>query len=200
MHGRGGPQHKYLQDLIRRWAEDRGYTVAIEKLVLDGLGIIDLVLERRGAEPIACEISVTTSPDHELQNAQKCLAAGLAHVFLVAPDKETLGRVRARAASVLPASQMKKVRFVLPEQVLASVSVLELQNVAAEEPAVESKELLTAKEVEALLRIDVKTIYNYVQRGLIPYVRIQSNLRFVKADVLAWVAEHSSEVKSRKGK
>jgi predicted DNA-binding transcriptional regulator AlpA len=68
--------------------------------------------------------------------------------------------------------------------------------VAAEEPAAESKELLTAKEVEALLRIDVKTIYNYVQRGLILNVRIQSNLRFVKAEVLAWVAEHSSEVQN----
>lgn len=196
--GRGGPQHKYLQDLIRRWAEDRGYTVTIEKPVLDGLGIVDLVLERRGAETIACEISVTTSPEHELQNAQKCLTAGFAHVFLVAPDKETLVRVRARAASVLPASQMKKVRFVLPEQVFASVSVLESRHAAPEEPAPESKELLTAKEVEALLRIDKKTIYNYVQRGLIPYVRIQSNLRFVKADVLAWVAEHRSEGQSPK--
>jgi predicted DNA-binding transcriptional regulator AlpA len=196
--GRGGPQHKYLQDLIRRWAEDRGYTVTIEKPVLDGLGIVDLVLERRGAEPIACEISVTTSPDHELQNAQKCLAAGFVHVFLVAPDKKTLGRVRLRAASVLPASQMKKVRFVLPEQVFASVSILESRRVTAEEPATESKELLTAKEVEALLRIDVKTIYNYVQRGLIPYVRIQSNLRFVRSDVLAWVAEHRSEAQGQK--
>jgi predicted DNA-binding transcriptional regulator AlpA len=196
--GRGGPQHKYLQDLIRRWAEDRGYAVTIEKPVLDGMGIVDLVLERRGTDPIACEISVTTSSDHELQNAQKCLVAGFPHVFLVAPDKETLTRVRTRAASVLPASQMKKVWFVLPEQVFASVSVLESRRMAVEETAVESKELLTAKEVEALLRIDVKTIYNYVQRGLIPYVRIQSNLRFVKADVLAWVAEHSSEVQNQK--
>jgi hypothetical protein len=54
--------------------------------------------------------------------------------------------------------------------------------------------------VEALLRIDVKTIYSYVQRGLIPYVRIQSNLRFVKADVLRWVVEHSSEVQNPKRK
>jgi len=44
----------------------------------------------------------------------------------------------------------------------------------------------------------VKTIYNYVQRGLIPYVRIQSNLRFVKSEVLAWVAEHRSEVQNPK--
>jgi excisionase family DNA binding protein len=93
---------------------------------------------------------------------------------------------------------MKKVRFVLPEQVFASVSVLESRPMAAEQATAESKELLTAKEVEALLRIDVKTIYNYVQRGLIPYVRIQSNLRFVKADILAWVAEHGSEVQNQK--
>src|SRR5208283_1817545 len=45
--GRGGPQHKYLQDLIKRWAEDRGYTVTLEKPVLDGLGIVDLVLDKR---------------------------------------------------------------------------------------------------------------------------------------------------------
>lgn len=52
-------------------------------------------------------------------------------------------------------------------------------------------EILTAKELEALLRIDVKTIYGYVQRGLIPYVRIQSNLRFRKQEVLDWLASQS---------
>lgn len=56
---------------------------------------------------------------------------------------------------------------------------------------VEIPEILTAKELEAFLRIDVKTIYGYVQRGLIPYVRIQSNLRFRKQDVLDWLDDHS---------
>src|ERR1035441_10161988 len=78
----------------------REYTVTLEKQVLDGLGIVDLVLEKRGCVPVACEICVTTSPDHELQNAEKCLAAGFEKVFLVAPDKEVLQRVRSRAASV----------------------------------------------------------------------------------------------------
>jgi excisionase family DNA binding protein len=193
--GRGGEQHKYLQELIRRWGEGRGYQVTLEKSVLDGLGIVDVVLEKRGVNPIACEISVTTTADHELQNAAKCFAAGFEHVFLVAPDKDALNRVRARAPSILTAPQMKKVQFVLPEQVFASVSVLESRTgvpaaAPADSTADGSKELLTAKEVEELLRIDVKTIYSYAQRGLIPYVRIQSNLRFVKADVLAWVAEH----------
>jgi hypothetical protein len=37
----------------------------------------------------------------------------------------------------------------------------------------------------------VKTIYGYVQRGLIPYIRIQSNLRFRKQEVLDWIASQS---------
>jgi hypothetical protein len=41
-------------------------------------------------------------------------------------------------------------------------------------------EFLTAKDLEAVLKIDAKTIYSYVQRGLIPYVKIQSNVRFSK--------------------
>jgi excisionase family DNA binding protein len=52
-------------------------------------------------------------------------------------------------------------------------------------------EFLTAQEVGALLQIDVKTIYRYVQRGLIPYIRIQSNLRFRKREVLEWIAHQS---------
>jgi len=52
-------------------------------------------------------------------------------------------------------------------------------------------EMLTARELEVMLKIDVKTIYGYVQRGLIPYVRIQSNLRFSKREILAWIEEQS---------
>jgi predicted DNA-binding transcriptional regulator AlpA len=197
--GRGGEHHKYLQQLIKRWAEGRGYSVTLEKPVLDGLGIVDVVLEKSGCAPVACEISITTPTEHEVRNAEKCLAAGFEHVFLVAPDKEALARVRSRATSVLKTAQLKKLRFVLPEEVFASVSVLEAgaRPVSGEGANEDAKELLTAKEVEELLRIDVKTIYGYVQRGLIPYVRIQSNLRFLKSEILAWLADHSS--KRRRG-
>jgi predicted DNA-binding transcriptional regulator AlpA len=52
-------------------------------------------------------------------------------------------------------------------------------------------EMLTAKELEKILKIDVKTIYSYVQRGLIPYVRIQSNVRFLRGQILEWVADQN---------
>ena len=60
----------------------------------------------------------------------------------------------------------------------------------------EMPELLTAREVESLLRINVKTIYSYVQRGLIPYVRIQSNVRFVRSQILDLILDHTHRIKS----
>jgi len=52
-------------------------------------------------------------------------------------------------------------------------------------------EILTAEELEKFLRIDRKTIYRYVQLGLIPYLRMESNLRFSKHQVQRWLEERS---------
>lgn len=53
------------------------------------------------------------------------------------------------------------------------------------------QQFLTAKDLEAILRIDVKTIYAYVQKGLIPYVKIQSNVRFSIREILDWIEKQS---------
>jgi predicted DNA-binding transcriptional regulator AlpA len=52
-------------------------------------------------------------------------------------------------------------------------------------------EMLTARELEVLVKIDVKTIYTYVHKGLIPYVRIQLNLRFIREEILDWINQQS---------
>ena len=51
----------------------------------------------------------------------------------------------------------------------------------------ELPDLLTVEDLEGILRMDAKTIYNYVQGGLIPYVRIESNVRFLKRQIVAWI-------------
>jgi predicted site-specific integrase-resolvase len=61
-------------------------------------------------------------------------------------------------------------------------------------------DFLTARDLEAFLKIDVKTIYSYVQRGLIPYVRIESNIRFSKHQVLRWLEERSFQPRLVNGK
>lgn len=53
--------------------------------------------------------------------------------------------------------------------------------------------LLSVKELEAFLKIDEKTIYRYVALGLIPYVRIQSNIRFRKRQIVRWIEEQQYE-------
>jgi predicted DNA-binding transcriptional regulator AlpA len=60
-------------------------------------------------------------------------------------------------------------------------------------------DMLTARDLEQLLRIDVKTIYAYVQKGLIPYVRIQSNIRFIRVEILDWIAQQSFNPRGSNG-
>lgn len=187
--GRGGDHHKYLQQLIKRWAEGRGYTVTIEKPILDGLGSVDVALEK-GTRKIACEISVTTDPEHEVSNVQKCLAAGFETVVMVASDKKVLTAARHALVSVLSTAQYRQVRFLAPEEAFSFIEALEANTASAPTVSPDPQELMTAKEVEELLRIDVKTVYSYAQRGLLPYVKIQSNLRFVRSEILKWMEEH----------
>jgi excisionase family DNA binding protein len=61
-------------------------------------------------------------------------------------------------------------------------------------------DMLTAKDLEALLQIDRKTIYSYVQRGLIPHSRIESNVRFSKHQVRRWLEERSFQPRPVNGK
>lgn len=56
--------------------------------------------------------------------------------------------------------------------------------------------ILNVKELEAFLKIDQKTIYRYVSLGLIPYVKIQSNIRFVKRQIISWIEEQNYQPNS----
>jgi excisionase family DNA binding protein len=187
--GRGGEHHKYLQQLVKRWAEGRGYSVTLERPVLDGLGSVDVALEKEGRPPIACEISVTTNVEHEIGNVQKCLAAGFAEVLLISSEKKTLTSVRHALVVALSTAQYRQVKFFTPEETFSYLDGLRAEASPARASSPDPSELLTAKEVEELLRIDVKTVYSYVQRGLLPYVRIQSNLRFLRSEIVKWMEE-----------
>jgi predicted DNA-binding transcriptional regulator AlpA len=58
--------------------------------------------------------------------------------------------------------------------------------------------MLTAKDLEAWLEIDRKTIYSYVLRKLIPHVRIESNVRFVEAEIRCWLERHHYRPKKQR--
>jgi len=111
---KGKSQHRYLQTLIKRMAENKGFRVVLEKYVADGAGRVDVSLERDGRK-IACEISVTTSDNHELGNIEKCLAAGYDMVIMCSTEKKFLEKVKSLASQKIKAVNQEKVLFLQPD-------------------------------------------------------------------------------------
>lgn len=110
--GKGGQEHRYLQQLIKRWAEGMGYKADIERPLENG-GSVDLVLEK-GSVVIACEVAVTTRPPHELQNLCKCLSQGYTQVAMVGMDPKKVNRLRELAEKALPPEELEHVLFCEP--------------------------------------------------------------------------------------
>jgi hypothetical protein len=108
-------QHRYLQNLIKKIAEDKGYKATIELPVFDGAGRVDVSLERNGKK-IACEISMTSTDDQELKNIEKCLAAGYEKVIVCSPDKKTLAGIKALVSQNITESDQRKISFFPPEE------------------------------------------------------------------------------------
>jgi Type IV secretion-system coupling protein DNA-binding domain/TraM recognition site of TraD and TraG len=130
--GRGGGQHKYLQQLIKRWAESKGYRAAIEKQILNGLGSVDVALEGK-THSIACEISVASTSEQELGNIRKCLAAGFTHVALISSEKKTLDKLTTDIHPKLSQDESKRVAFFTPAELFDFVETLDVKTAAKEE-------------------------------------------------------------------
>jgi len=118
--GRGGAQHKYLQSLIKHYAEEQGYRATVEASLPSG-GRVDVLLERNG-QSLACEISITSTPEQELCNLEKCLAAGLTRVATVSPDRRLLKRVEKLAKERLASELLDRTSFTTPEDLLVLIA------------------------------------------------------------------------------
>ena len=108
-------QHKYLQTLIKRMAQEKGFRVIVEEATSSKDGRVDVGLERNGKR-IACEISITTGDEHELGNIVKCLEAGYDVVVLCSPDRRTLHKVRRLATQRLSEPDLGRVLFLQPDE------------------------------------------------------------------------------------
>ena len=115
LEGVGGSQHRYLQTLIKKTAEEKGYRAIVEEPTPDGLGKVDVSL-KRGKKRIACEISLTSTGEQELSNIEKCLIAGYGKVILCSPEKKTLEKVKKLATQKLKECDLEKTLFFQPEE------------------------------------------------------------------------------------
>jgi excisionase family DNA binding protein len=52
--------------------------------------------------------------------------------------------------------------------------------------------LLTVKELSALLAVSSKTVYGYIGRGLIPHYKIAGSVRFRARDIAEWLRSHAA--------
>jgi len=120
--GRGGPEHQYLQDLVKRWGESEGYRVTVEEPTPGGKGSVDVAL-RRDDFSIACEISVTSTVAQEIGNVEKCLEAGFHEVAVLALKRPHLARIEAALKKKLAAPELARVHFLSPEELFTMLSM-----------------------------------------------------------------------------
>lgn len=132
MMGKGGQQHRYIQQLIKKWSEGMGYKATIEKPIQDGAGQVDIVLEKDNRS-IACEISVTTPPSHEVENIKKCLNETFDYVLVISSEPKKLRQIELEAAEKIPTEQLEKVRFFNTEELIVFIETLEAESSSSSE-------------------------------------------------------------------
>ncbi len=115
--GRGGRQHKYVQHLVKKLAEERGFRATIEETILDGAGRVDVSLVRDGLR-VACQVSVTTTKDWELGGIEKCLAAGYSEVILIASTERHIKGLSKFIEENLDPKDQGRVRYITSESIV----------------------------------------------------------------------------------
>lgn len=115
--GRGGRQHKYLQQLIKQLAEERGFRATIEETILDGAGRVDVSLVREKIR-VACQVSVTTTKDWELSGIEKCIAAGYTEVVLVLSTERQIKKFAKFVEENLDPKDQGRVRYITSEGIV----------------------------------------------------------------------------------
>lgn len=130
--GRGGTHHKYLQQLLKRFGEARGYKTTIEQSILDGAGSVDVALEKEGLR-VACEVSVGNDLAYEIANVHKCLASGFDAVALISSEKRILSHAKDSLARALSSEQMESVHVLSPDDLISFFDTLDVQSQATEE-------------------------------------------------------------------
>lgn len=106
--------HKYLQQLVKKMAEARGYVAVLETQTADGSGQVDVLLTKEG-KTIAVEISVTTDADWEMHNIKKCLDAKYDTVVSLSGDPRQLDKIKKKCLEEIPDFDKKPVQFFTPD-------------------------------------------------------------------------------------
>ena len=131
--GKGGITHRYLQNLIKKIGQERGFYSVVENPVFDGLGSVDVSLEGFDAK-IAIEVSVSTQGKWEGSNISKCFSANYDFVILVSSEKSHLESIKKSISSEFEEQiESKKLLFFVPDQLIAFLDKLKAKSAETEQ-------------------------------------------------------------------
>jgi hypothetical protein len=129
--GKGGQEHKRLQQMVKLWAQGMGYRAIIEEH-LSGGAQIDVAL-KKAERTIACEISITTPNANEIENVRKCIAAGYDFVALICPDVKRIAGLERAVVPTLTETEQAKVRFFsTPDALFSFIEELDAKDASRE--------------------------------------------------------------------
>ncbi|MBP7146454.1 MAG: hypothetical protein KBD01_02835 [Acidobacteria bacterium] len=106
--GRGGSQHKFLQQFVAQVGSERGFRSDLELSILAGTGRVDVALMRDDLR-IAVEIAITMTPERVAASVTKSLAAGFDRVVVLAPDQNLRRRIEPELAAALGSKERERV-------------------------------------------------------------------------------------------
>lgn len=109
-------EHRYVQALIKKMAQEYGYIATSEYPTKDGKGFIDVVLQK-GQAKIAIEITVSTDPAWEVHNIEKCLNDGFNDIVLCCTEAKKLVRIQKAVKAKLSVETANKVRYINPSDI-----------------------------------------------------------------------------------
>lgn len=106
--------HRYLQSLVKKMAEQRGYIASIETQLSDGSGQVDVLLTK-DRKTIAVEICNTTDASWEMHNILKCISAQYNTIVSLSGDSKQLEKIKKKCESDIPHFSQYNVRFFTPD-------------------------------------------------------------------------------------
>lgn len=121
--GKGGHQHRIMQDRIRAVGEQMGFHAHLEMPIGAGRESVDVGLIRHDMR-IACEISVTTTIDHEVGNVRKCLRGDFSLVAVITADARRLRQIEAAVTGCFNPEEAARVQYFQPESFLSFLATL----------------------------------------------------------------------------
>ncbi|MCX6204930.1 MAG: type IV secretion system DNA-binding domain-containing protein [Bacteroidetes bacterium] len=106
--------HLYLQTLVKKMAEVRGFVATLEAVTPDQTGSVDVLLLKDNTT-IAIEICVTTDPQWEMHNIAKCLEAGYTMVISLCGDMKQLEKIKQKCITGIDDFESKHIHFFTPD-------------------------------------------------------------------------------------